>query len=533
VSTAPGVFLGSLLLVFSALLAGAARGQCDRVKLTAPDAHSTQEFAWAVALDGSRALVGSLGPSADGVTGGAYVFERVLGTWSLVTKLASPAAVFDGFGQTVVLSAGRAIVGARYDDTHGFEAGKVYVYSGATWALEAALTAHDAGADDEFGQSLAADGDRILVGAAYDDDAGDFSGSAYLFERSGSAWTESAKFVAPDASAGQVFGSSVALSGEVAAVGAPGDDSAVTNGGAVYVFRRRSETFVFEQKLLPSDPTLHSGFGNAIALSGGALLVGSFGDDEAGENAGSAYVFRHDGAAWVEEAKLLSNQPGAAHVFGHSVGLSGELAVVGSFGDSHGGSLTQAGSAHVFRHDGAGSWNHVLRVQDTTPQSAEYFGFSVAASGDGVLVGSPDDSELGFARGSATALSLHAAGASFHGVGWPGTLGVPTLTNLGPPQLGQLLSVQVGNSLGRDTPGFVLVGLGEAAGGTKFGGTLLVMPALIIATSVPAAGLVLSALLPDAPALCGVTVFLQAIEADPGASHGFAFSPGLGLHLGQ
>jgi hypothetical protein len=120
-----------------------------------------------------------------------------------------------------------------------------------------------------------------------------------------------------------------------------------------------------------------------------------------------------------------------------------------------------------------------------------------------------------------------------HGVGWPGTLGVPTLTNLGPPQLGQMLAVQVGNSLGRDTPGFALVGLGEAAGGTTFGGTLLVMPALIIATSVPAAGLVLSGLLPDAPALCGATVFLQAIEADPGVAHGFAFSPALGLHLGQ
>ena len=158
---------------------------------------------------------------------------------SVETKLtASDAATFDLFGRNVALSGDPAVVGAVLDDDAGSFSGSAYVFvrSGTTWSEQAKLTASDGAAADFFGRSVAVSGDTAVIGAERDNDAGTNSGSAYVFVRSGTTWSEQAKLTASGAAAGDLFGFSVAVSGDTAVVGAPLGDGAVINSGAAYAF---------------------------------------------------------------------------------------------------------------------------------------------------------------------------------------------------------------------------------------------------------------------------------------------------------
>ena len=171
--------------------------------------------------------------------------------------------------------------------------------SGTTWSEQAKLTASDAAAEDEFGFTVALSGDTALVGALlHDTAAGADAGSAYVFVRSGTAWSEQAKLTASDAVASDGLGSSVALSGDTALVGAFfGDTAAVADAGSAYIFVRSGTTWSEQAKLTASDPARSDEFGWSVALSGDTALVGAFaGDTAAGEEAGSAYVFVRIGA---------------------------------------------------------------------------------------------------------------------------------------------------------------------------------------------------------------------------------------------
>ena len=172
-------------------------------------------------------------------SGSAYVFVRSGGTWSQQAKLtASDAAEFDLFGNSVAVSGDTAVVGNRGDADGGLDSGSAYVFvrSGTTWSQQAKLTASDAAEFDLFGNSVAVSGDTAVIGADFDDDAGLNSGSAYVFVRSGTTWSQQAKLTASDAAADDFFGDSVAVSGDTAVVGAPWDDDAGLNSGSAYVF---------------------------------------------------------------------------------------------------------------------------------------------------------------------------------------------------------------------------------------------------------------------------------------------------------
>lgn len=525
--------LSATIVLWSAV--SHASAQCDRVKLVPHDPADGQEFSWALAAEEDRVLVGSFGGSADQINGAGYLFERSNGSWAEIKKLTSPSsAIFDGFGQAVALSQGRALIGARYDGELGAEAGAAHVFvrSGAQWTLEASLRASDGAADDEFGQTVALFGTCALVGSAYADAAGDFSGAAYAFELVNGVWTEAAKLVPAEIEAGDVFGFSVALHGDLAAIGAPGDDDLGTSSGAVYVFRREGTTWTLEQRLTPDAPTSHVGFGHALALHADTLLIGTSGDDEQGENSGAALVFVRSGGQWTEQQKLVSGAPSPSAFFGFAVALAQDFAVVGAYGDDHGGVFSQAGSADVFRRN-AGQWTALDRLIDVTPESAEYFGFAVAASGESAFVGSPDDHEPGPLRGGTTVVHFAVAEASSYGTGWPGTLGIPTLTAVDPPILGQNTTIQASNSFGAATTGFLLLGFQSTDQPTGSGGSLLVNPAWVFPMSIPVQGADLVGAIPDDPALCGIDLYLQVLEFDQGASHDLSFTAGLALHLGR
>jgi len=309
----------------------------EDAKLTASDAEFGDVFGRSVALSGDTAVVGAdLDDHAGGTrAGSAYVFVRSGTDWAEQAKLtASDAAADDFFGYSVAVSGDTVVVGARNDDhAGGTNAGSVYVFvrSGTDWVEQAKLTASDATVRDYFGQSVALRGDTVVVGAL-DDGAGQYSGSVYVFVRSGTTWSEQAKLTASDATADDQFGWSVALSGDTAVVGARVDDVGGQNSGSAYVFVRSGTTWSQQAKLTASDAAADDFFGASVALSGGIAVVGAKQNDDAGQNSGSAYVFARSGTGWTEQAKLTASDAAFGGSFGSSVALSGETAVVGSPG---------------------------------------------------------------------------------------------------------------------------------------------------------------------------------------------------------
>ena len=164
----------------------------------------------------------------------------------------------------------------------------MFARSGTAWAQEAQLLAADGAPGDFFGHSVSLDGDTLLVGAIHDDDAGADSGSAYVFERTGTTWAQTAKLVAAGVGAGDSFGFAVSLHGDTAVISAPRDDDFGIEAGAVYVFERAGTVWGAPVELRAFDGFAYDLFGISVALSGDTLLVGSYLDDAKGPESGSA-----------------------------------------------------------------------------------------------------------------------------------------------------------------------------------------------------------------------------------------------------
>jgi uncharacterized repeat protein (TIGR01451 family) len=316
------------------------------------------------------------------------------------TKLAaSDAAANDFFGASVAISGDTAVVGADSDNFAGSRFGSAYVFvrSGSTWTQQAKLTASDASAGDRFGWSVGISGDTVVVGAYLDDDAGESSGSAYVFVRSGTGWTEQAKLTASDASAGDVFGLSVAISGDRVVVGAPEDNAAGTGSGSAYVFVRSGPSWAEQTKLTASDAAADDFFGTSVAISGDTVMVGAYLDDDAGSSSGSAYVYVRSGSTWTQQTKLTASDAEAGDEFGISVAIVGDTIVVGaneSFGSS------DPGSAYVYVRSGT-SWTEQTKLTASDAAPFDVFGRSVAISDGTVVVGAIRDDDAGTDSGSA------------------------------------------------------------------------------------------------------------------------------------
>jgi hypothetical protein len=371
----------------------------EQQKLTASDGADNDNFGFSVAISGETAIVGAPfdNVGTNNFQGSAYVFVRVGATWSQQQKLtASDGAAFDSFGQSVAISGETAIVGAPLDDVgaNGNQ-GSAYVFVrvGATWSQQQKLTASDGATFDFFGFSVAISGETAIVGASLDDvGANADQGSAYVFVRVGTMWSEQQKLTASDGAAGDQFGIAVALSGETAIVGANlGDVGANVDQGSAYVFVRVGATWSEQQKLTASDGAADDRFGQSVALSGETAIVGANLDD-VGANAdqGSAYVFVRAGTAWSEQQKLTASDGAADDRFGQSVALGGETAIVGAPLDDVGTNTAQ-GSAYVFACTGGRQWAEQDMVTASDGAANDNFGNSVAISGETAIVGAFQD----------------------------------------------------------------------------------------------------------------------------------------------
>jgi hypothetical protein len=401
----------------------------------------------------------------------AYLKPAVVGTTQDSDWFGNSVAID---GNTVVIGAiGEASSTTDVNSTPNelaFAAGAAYVFvrSGTTWTQQAYLKPAAVGttqAADRFGGSVAVSGDTVVVGAALEDssttgvnstpdEGSDSAGAAFVFVRSGTTWTQQA-YLKPTAvgttQAGDEFGYSVAVSGNTVVVGAYPEDSSTTGinstpdesasgAGAAYVFVRSGTTWTQEAYLKPAAVgTTQAGdiFGRSVAIDGDTLVVGAHGEDssttgvnstpdESASGAGAAYVFVRSGTTWSQQAYLKASNTGASSAaadgFGNSVAIDGDTVVVGAQGEDSSTtgvnstpdeSAAGAGAVYVFVRSGT-TWTQQAYLKPAavgTTQAGDGFGFSVAVSGDTVVVGAGEDSsttgvnsmpnELAFAAGAA------------------------------------------------------------------------------------------------------------------------------------
>jgi hypothetical protein len=352
----------------------------------------------------------------------------------------------DYLGYSVTLSGDTLAVGARFedsaaqgvyssqDDNTAPDSGAVYVFrrSGTAWRQEAYLKASNTGAYDHFGYSVALSGDTLAVGAYLedsvargvggnqDDDSVSNSGAVYVFRRSGTTWRQEVYLKASNTGAGDYFGTSVALSGDTLAVGAYSedsaargvdgnqDDNAASDSGAVYVFRRSGTTWRQEAYLKASNTGAGDYFGFSVTFSGDTLAVGASHeasaaqgvdgnqDDDSADGSGAAYVFRRSGTVWRQEAYLKASNTDTDDLFGTSVALAGDTLAVGASyeagatqgvdGNQDDDSAAGSGAVYVFRYSGT-AWQQEAYLKASNTDAGDYFGTSVALSGDTLAVG--------------------------------------------------------------------------------------------------------------------------------------------------
>ena len=283
----------------------------------------------------------------------------------------SDTVVGDGFGYPVAVSGGTAIVGA-YE--HGKEAGRAYVFTETAtgWRQTAELKGSDTVARDYFGSSVAISGATAIVGASGHAKG---AGRAYVFTKTAAGWEQTVELNGSDTVAGDWFGASVAISGRTAIVTVPEHANVM---GRAYVFTKTANGWKQATELEISDAGADTDFGDSVAISGTTAIVGAFGH---AKGAGRAYVFAKTVAGWRQTAELKGFDTVAGDLFGWSVAISGTTAVVGA--DEY---ADLAGRAYVFTKSATG-WKQTAELSGSDTVADDSFGYSVAISGTTAVVG--------------------------------------------------------------------------------------------------------------------------------------------------
>ena len=321
-------------------------------------------------------------------------------TGSTSVKLtASDSAQGKKFGTYVAIDGDTIIAGAPANFSKGTDSGAAVVFTKANgvWTEQTKLIGGDTGVDDLFGQVVGLSGDTAVLGAPGDTPVGTGSGSAYVFIRAGGAWIAEGKLTANDAASGDQFGWSAAISGDTIIVGAPKDTPAGIDSGSAYVFIRTGGTWIIEAKLTGSSLAPNDMFGWSVAIDGDTAVVGALSDSSNGVNSGAAYVFTRTDGIWTEQARLTAGDAFPAANFGRSVAISGDTIAIGAPGNPDKGPNT--GATYVFaRNDGA--WTQQAKLTASDASSSDNFGWSVSISDDTVAAGAFGDAEKGLDAGS-------------------------------------------------------------------------------------------------------------------------------------
>ncbi len=323
----------------------------------------------------------------------------------------------------LVLSTGNTV-------THGLDAHEPVTID--TFIQQDYIKASNTDTTDFFGLSVAIDGDTMVIGAPFEsssatgingdetDNSAIESGAVYIFVRSGTTWSQQAYLKASNTDAQDVFGFSVAISGDTVVVGATGEDSAATgiNGdetnnnrassGAAYVFTRSGTTWSQQAYLKASNTDAGDNFGRSVAISGDTIVVGAINEDSAATSingdetdnslidGGAAYVFTRSGTTWSQQAYLKASNSGDFDNFGFSVAIDDETLIIGAHreastatgvnGDGTNNDAAESGAAYVFTRSGT-TWSQQAYLKASNTDAFDNFGISVAVDDNTAVIG--------------------------------------------------------------------------------------------------------------------------------------------------
>ncbi len=344
-----------------------------------------------VAISGDTVMLGApLDDDTATDSGAAYIYTRSGSSWALEQKLkASDAQAGDGDNTTAfAISGDTAVIGLQDEDTTALTAGSIYVFtrSGTTWTQQQKIQSSDAAENDRFGKSVSIDGDTIVVGAHYEDDTAANAGSIYVFTRSGTTWTQQQKIQASDVAANDEFGTAVAISGDTIIAGSVWDDDVYAGSGSAYIFTRSGTTWTQQQKLTSSVPELVARFGTAVTIDGDTAAVGVPWENVSSvADSGAVYIFTRSGTTWTEQQRIPHPSPGASDNFGKSVDVDVNNVIIGA--ENIDSPSSNSGKAYIYKRTG-GTWNQYAILQASDIDENDNFGSGVGIEGDSAVIGS-------------------------------------------------------------------------------------------------------------------------------------------------
>lgn len=378
------------------------------VTLNSPGPALDDRFGTSVAISGNLMVVGAdQDDTGSSDAGSAYVYDLSSSTPTVpVLTLNNPNPWSqDYFGYAVAISGTRVVVGAYQDGSPVLDAGSAYVYDlSSSTPTVPVITLHNPSPNrfDSFGYAVAISGTKVVVGA-YLDDTGFFdAGIAYVYDLTGG--TPSVPVVTfnnPGPLGNSNYGYSVAISGARVVIGAYQNDTGAFGAGSAYVYDLSSGTpTVPVTTLYNPSPAVDDWFGYSVAVSGTRVVVGAYRDDSGALNAGSAYVYDLSSGSPTEPVATLNNpSPAAGDCFGYSVTISGTRVVVGAYLDDTG--ATDAGSTYVYDLSSGTPTTPISTLNNPGPAAQDYFGYSVAADGTMIAIGTPLDDTVTFNKGFA------------------------------------------------------------------------------------------------------------------------------------
>ena len=360
---------------------------------------------FAMAVEGIYTAVGAPNDDLGGTDSGVVkVFHSTTGALLWVIPNPTPSAS-EYFGNSVAISGTWMVVGSPHDKIGEIDAGTAHVYdlsSSAPTVPVFTLNNPSPNVNDVFGVSVGISGMRAVVGAYRDDTGATDAGSAYVYDLgSGAPTVPVATLNNPSPQVDDFFGQAVAISGTRVLVGSYNDDTGATNAGSVDVFELTSGTPTVPAFTMNNpSPATNDWFGYSVAISGSRLIVGAHLDDLGATDTGSAYVYDlNSGTPIVPTATLNNPSPATSDWFGWSVAISGTRVVVGARNDD--ALASNAGSAYVYDLLSGTPALPVVTLNNPEPATGDNFGSSVAISGTQVATGAPFDDTGATNAGSA------------------------------------------------------------------------------------------------------------------------------------
>jgi hypothetical protein len=370
------------------------------------------DFGFSVKIDGDKALVGAYKSNINNNnTGSVYFYKFIDGIWVLTQRLL-PNDTSSGqqFGYAISTFNNRALITALLDDENGINSGSVYEFdlSFNTWNQNSKITSNTniGAAYDTFGSSVSLSGNKALIGSPFDDDNGHNSGAAYLFELINGEWVLIQKIFASNGKEYDFFGYSVSLSGNMALIGSPQISTELSNGnGQAYVFERINNKWVESQVLSANDGTTGDNFGFAVSLDLNKALIGA-NEDKIGSSRkkGSAYFFDYtQSTGWIETQKIIVENDNGSNLFGSSVLISGDKAIIGAPKKTQNDSNID-GAVYVLAFDpDSNLWSHTQLLTSTYFSESTIranFGTSLDLNGTRLIIGAPNDKRFTFNSGA-------------------------------------------------------------------------------------------------------------------------------------